>query len=226
MTIEKMMRATTVIWDSEAHQFCCTCLWKYAKHYFHFYWETRTRLQGEQTGKQRYYNEICRRTLHMNLFLKILKHTHMHTTVWIYNGATCLSPIRENITAISCSRKTWTVLIRSLDSPWGCDLTIGDNRLSSSAVQSLKPSAFQEKFTSKWEVHLPSRQSKPFLKRVQEAAAVNTTKAVQVECSTQFLCEEHKLFTKSVLLQILVWPSKLISAHIQCDVAETPDAMR
>jgi len=153
IAIEMKMKATIV--NSRHNSYLrgssvlITCLWKYAKHYFHFYWETRTRLQGEQTGKQRYYKGICQGTLHVCLYLKILKqtHTHTHTNICIYNIATWPRPITENTMVISCCRKTWTALIRALDSLWGCDLAIRDNCLSSSAVQSLEPSALKEKFT-------------------------------------------------------------------------------
>lgn len=51
--------------------------------YFHFYYETRTRLPGEQMGKQRYYNGICQIILHMHLSLKILTHLYTHTHICI-----------------------------------------------------------------------------------------------------------------------------------------------
>lgn len=52
--------------------------------YFHFYYETRTRLPGEQMGKQWYYNGICQIILHMRLSLKILTHSHAHTLIYVY----------------------------------------------------------------------------------------------------------------------------------------------
>lgn len=97
--------------------------------YFHFYYETRTRLPGEQMGKQWYYNGICQIILHMSLSLKILTHTHTHThsymytNICVYTWASWPRPPREDMMVISCCRKTWAALIRALDCPWGCDLT-------------------------------------------------------------------------------------------------------